>query len=68
MNHGLLTYEDARKALLPLKVAVRSLRRYASTATPVCRRLKVVRMSHTKVGIRPADLEIWKARCAGEQI
>ena len=68
MNHGLLTYQGAAEALLPLKVAVRSLRRYASKETPEAKRLRVVRLGHTKVGIRPADLEIWKARCAGEKI
>lgn len=68
MNHGLLNYQQASDSLLPKKVSVRSLRRYASKATPKHRRLTVVRFSAVNVGIRPADLEIWKARCAGEQI
>lgn len=68
MNHQLFNYQLAAEALLPMEVSVRSLRRYASKRTPINRRLKVVRMGHRTVGIRPADLEVWKARCAGENV
>lgn len=64
MNHGLLTYPEAAKALLPLKVSVRSLKRFASGATPFRKRLKVVRLGHRTVGIKPIQLEDWKERCS----
>lgn len=68
MNHGLLSYKQAAEALLPLKISHHSLKRAASPRTPFNRRLKVVRLGHRTVGIRPVDLEKWKARCAGENI
>lgn len=68
MNHELLTYEQASEALKPMKVSHHTLRRHASSAVPFKRRLRVVRFGHRTVGIRPADLEIWKARCAGENV
>lgn len=60
MNHGLLTYQDAAKALAPMKISPRTLRYYASDAVPFKKRLRKVKLGHCTVGIRPVDLEKWK--------
>jgi hypothetical protein len=59
-NHSLLTYQQAARALLPFKISVHSLRIYASEATPWRCRLRIVKLGHRTVGIRPVDLEKWK--------
>jgi hypothetical protein len=60
---GLLTYADLAAHTGQAK---RTLKRYASKARPVHQRLRVVRLSHKTVLIRPNDWERFVA--AGEVV